>query len=335
MSLRNDFIYDVIIVGGGTTGLYASFYTKLRKMTTLLIEATSDFGGKVAQFYPEKHIYDVGAFPVATGEEMVDKLLEQSKKAEPEIITGEFVEEIRKQENGIFEINTSAGKLYMARTIILTSGMGTYQMKPLRLEEAPLYEGKNLHYYLKSPEKFRDKRVTVYAMNRTGIDWARALEKTAKEVTLINQRDYFLYTPPQVIEALEETSIRIIYNHKVTKLMGNSQGLHTLLVEQDGLQMMYETDALLYYENVNLTQTPFASWGIETDKNKVIVDHSMATNVSGIYAAGDAVHYANKNMLIATGFAEAITAVNSAKLYLDPSASAQVYSTIEYQKNRG
>lgn len=333
--MRNDFIYDVIIVGGGTTGLYTSFYTKLRKMTTLLIEATSDFGGKVAQFYPEKHIYDVGAFPVATGEEMVDKLLEQSSRAEPEIITGEFVEQIRKQESGIFEIETSAGKLYMARTIILTSGMGTYQMKPLRLEEAPLYEGKNLHYYLKSAEKFRDKRVMVYAMNRTGIDWARALEKTAKEVTLINQRDYFLYTPPQVIDELENTSIRVKYNHKVTKLLGNSQGLHTLLVEQDGLEMMYETDALLYYENVNLTQTPFASWGIETDKNKVIVDYSMATNVPGIYAAGDAVHYANKNMLIATGFAEAITAVNSAKLYLDPSASAQVYSTIEYQKNRG
>lgn len=333
--MRNDFIYDVIIIGGGTTGLYTSFYTKLRRMTTLLIEASSDFGGKVAQFYPEKQIYDVGAYPVATGEEMVGKLLEQSRSAEPEVVSGEFVEQVRKQQNDIFEVGTTAGKLYMARTIILACGMGTYQMKPLRLAEAPVYEGKNLHYYLKSAERFRDMRVTVYAMNRTGIDWAMALEKTAKEVTLLNQQDYFLYTPPHVIEALEETSIQVKYNHKVTKLIGNSGGLHTLLVDQEGLQMMHETDALLYYENVNLTQTPFASWGIETDKNKVIVDRAMATNVPGIYAAGDAVQYPNKNMLIATGFAEAITAVNSAKLYLDPSASAQVYSTIEYHKNRG
>ncbi|MFP7495118.1 NAD(P)/FAD-dependent oxidoreductase [Terribacillus saccharophilus] len=333
--MRNNYIYDVVIVGGGTTGLYTSFYTKLRKMTTLLIEATSDFGGKVAQFYPEKHIYDVGAHPVVSGEELVGRLLEQSQSAEPEVVTGEFVEQIRKRENDIFEVETNSGKLYMARTIILASGMGTYQMKPLRLTEAPLYEGKNLHYHLKSPEKFRDLRVTVYAMNRTGIDWAMALEKTAKEVVLLNQQDYFLYTPPQVIEALEKTSIQVKYNHKVTKLMGNSRGLHTLFVDQDGMEMMYETDALLYYENVNLTQTPFISWGIETDKNKVLVDHGMATNVPGIFAAGDAVQYPKKNMLIATGFTEAITAVNSAKLYLDPSASAQVYSTIEYQKNRG
>ncbi|SNZ17041.1 thioredoxin reductase (NADPH) [Terribacillus aidingensis] len=333
--MRNDFIYDVIIVGGGTTGLYASFYTRLRKMTTLLIEATAGFGGKVAQFYPEKHIYDVGAYPAATGEKMVAQLLEQSRKAEPETITGEFVEHVRKRSDGIFELVTTQGALYMTRTVILTCGMGTYQMKPLPLEEASLYEEKNLHYYLKSPENFLNQCVVVYAANRTGIDWAMALEKTAKEVTLLNHRDYFLYTPPQVIEALAETSIKVKYNHKVTKLLGNNQGLHTLLVEKDGMETMLETDALLYYENVNLTQTPFANWGIETDKHKVIVDYEMATNIPGIYAAGDAVHYPKKNMLIATGFAETITAVNSAKLYLDPSASAQVYSTIEYQKNRG
>ncbi|QXE02107.1 NAD(P)/FAD-dependent oxidoreductase [Terribacillus sp. DMT04] len=333
--MRNDFIYDVIIIGGGTTGLYASFYTNLRKMTTLLIEATAEFGGKVAQFYPEKHIYDVGAYPAATGEEMVAQLLEQSRKAKPEIVTGEFVEHIKKRSDGIFELMTTQGTLYMTRTVILTCGMGTYQMKPLPLEEASLYEGKNLHYYLKSSENFRNQRVVVYAANRTGIDWAMALEKTAKEVTLLNQRDYFLYTPPQVMEALAETSIKVKYNHNVTKLLGNKQGLHTLLVEKDGIETMLQVDALLYYENVNLTQTPFDNWGIETDKHKVIVDYEMATSIPGIYAAGDAVHYPKKNMLIATGFAETITAVNSAKQYLDPSASAQVYSTIEYQKNRG
>jgi ferredoxin/flavodoxin---NADP+ reductase len=333
--VRNNFIYDVIIVGGGTTGLYASFYAKLRKMTTLLIEATADFGGKVAQFYPEKHIYDVGAYPAVTGEEMVAQLLEQSQKAEPEIVTGEFVEHIRRRNDDIFELVTTQGALYLTRTVILACGMGTYQMKPLPLKEAALYEGKNLHYYLKAPENFRNQRVVVYATNRTGIDWAIALEKTAKQVTLLNRRDYFLYTPPHVMEALAETSIEVKYNHKVTKLLGNNQGLHTLFVKKDGMETMLETDALLYYENVNLTQTPFDNWEIKTDKQKVVVNHEMATNIPGIYAAGDAVHYPKKNMLIATGFAETITAVNSAKLFLDPSASAQVYSTIEYQKNRG
>ena len=46
----------------------------------------------------------------------------------------------------------------------------------------------------------------------------------------------------------------------------------------------------------------------------------METNIPGVFAAGDIAAYPAKFKLIATGAAEAVTAVNHAVQYIDPSA---------------
>ena len=65
---------------------------------------------------------------------------------------------------------------------------------------------------------------------------------------------------------------------------------------------------------------PIKSWGLEVEKNRILVNALMATNVSGIFAAGDVVNYEGKLDLIATGFAEAAVAVNNAVHHVDPTA---------------
>ncbi|MDS8935008.1 FAD-dependent oxidoreductase, partial [Streptococcus pneumoniae] len=57
---------------------------------------------------------------------------------------------------------------------------------------------------------------------------------------------------------------------------------------------------------------PIKEWGLEMEKNSVIVNSKMETNVPGIYAAGDIATYEGKVKLIAVGFGEAPTAINNA-----------------------
>ena len=61
-------------------------------------------------------------------------------------------------------------------------------------------------------------------------------------------------------------------------------------------------------------------WGLDTEKADVKVNQVMATNVPGIYAAGDITSYPGKLKLIATGAAEACIAVNNAVHYINPKA---------------
>ena len=56
-------MYDVLIIGGGPTGLFAAFYAGLRHMRTKIIDSLDELGGQLATLYPEKLVYDVAGFP--------------------------------------------------------------------------------------------------------------------------------------------------------------------------------------------------------------------------------------------------------------------------------
>ena len=79
-------VYDITIVGGGPTGLFASFYAGLRQMKTKLVDALEELGGQVAVLYPEKYIYDVGGFPKVTGKDLVKGMVEQALKFNPTVV---------------------------------------------------------------------------------------------------------------------------------------------------------------------------------------------------------------------------------------------------------
>src|SRR5699024_11326836 len=68
---------------------------------------------------------------------------------------------------------------------------------------------------------------------------------------------------------------------------------------------------------------PIKDWGLEIDKNSIIVNSKMETNIPGIYAAGDINTYTGKVKLIATGFGDGPRAINNAMQYIDPKARRQ------------
>src|SRR5699024_6487691 len=73
---------------------------------------------------------------------------------------------------------------------------------------------------------------------------------------------------------------------------------------------------------------PIENWGFPLERRRIAVTNKMETQMAGVYVEGDMAGYQNKWRLIASAFTEAVTAVNSAKLYLDPNAASQVYSSI-------
>jgi thioredoxin reductase (NADPH) len=63
---------------------------------------------------------------------------------------------------------------------------------------------------------------------------------------------------------------------------------------------------------------PLAEWGLRLEKDEILVNSQMETGRAGVYAAGDITTYPGKLKLIATGFAEAATAVNQAVHWVYP-----------------
>ncbi|QTM97966.1 NAD(P)-binding protein [Sediminibacillus dalangtanensis] len=330
---RDKELYEVTIVGGGPTGLFAAFYSGMRQMKTKVIESGRHLGGKVAQFYPEKYIYDVGGIPRISGEDLVRQMQEQAERHEPEMIYNQYVTAIDKMEDGNFALTTESGEIHYSKTVILATGFGIYEPVRLTAENASAYEGGQLHYSLNNRDKLSGKTVMIVSKNRVGIDWALALEEQAEKVILVNESGEFQHVGPGDEERLAQSTVEVRLYHEVVELIDQEGRLsQARLVNQESEEEIQVTiDEVLVYQGIEFKAAPFKQWNLAVEKSKITVDAGMAANVEGIFAAGDAVHYPRKSMLIASGYTEACTAVNSAKFYIDPKASAQVYSTVEYK----
>ncbi|PLR77344.1 thioredoxin reductase [Bacillus sp. V3-13] len=327
-------LYDVTIIGGGPVGLFTAYYCGMREMKTKMIEFLPQLGGKVSYFYPEKMIHDIGGIPHISGEKLVQQLIEQAKTFDPTIVLNQQVSELIKQEDGTFVLTSQSGEKHHTRTIILATGFGTLKTVKLDVENADDYEGKSLHYSVDKIDYFKDKHVLISGGGNSAVDWANALEPVARKVTVVHRRDEFGGLECN-ITAMRNSSASIMTPYVVTSLAGDNGRLSSVTVSRLGTSETEEivADELLVNHGFDINLGPIKNWGLEIENGTIKVDGNMKTNIDGIFAAGDVVNYKHKLKLIAGGFAEGPTAVNSAKAYLEPEKDlVALYSTHHHRE---
>src|ERR1700682_4361206 len=84
-------VFDLTIIGGGPTGLFAAYYAGFRSLKVKVIDSLEELGGQVTALYPEKYIFDVAGFPKIYGKELVKNLVEQALQFHPSVCLGERV----------------------------------------------------------------------------------------------------------------------------------------------------------------------------------------------------------------------------------------------------
>lgn len=321
---ENQKVYDITIIGGGPTGLFTAFYGGMRQASVKIIESLPQLGGQLSALYPEKYIYDVAGFPKIRAQELINNLKEQMAKFDPAIALEQSVEKLEKQEDGTFKLTTNS-EVHYSKTIIITAGNGAFQPRRLELESAVQYEKKNLYYFIEDLNQFAGQKVVVFGGGDSAVDWALMLEPIAEKVTIVHRRDKF---------RAHEHSVENLYNSKVdvktpfvpAELIGDGNGSikQVVLGSVNGeSQETIDVDAVICNYGFVSSLGPIKEWGLEIEKNSIVVNSKMETNTPGIYAAGDICTYDGKVKLIACGFGEAPTAVNNAKSFIDPKAKVQ------------
>lgn len=318
-SINSSEATDILIIGGGPAGMFAAFYGGMRQASVKIIESMPQLGGQLAALYPEKYIYDIAGFPKVTAQEVVDRLKEQMSLFKQEICLEEKVLNVKKLEERLFEVTTDKAVHY-AKSVIITAGVGAFSPRKLDLPEAEKFEKANLHYFVGDLQKFKDQRVLISGGGDSAVDWALMLEPIAKSVTLVHRRDKFR-AHEHSVEQLMKSSVNIITPTEITALHGEDSITSVTLTDvKSKEEQTVDVDAVIVNFGFVSSLGPISEWGIEIQGGSIVVDTRMETNIPGIFAAGDITTYPGKLKLIAVGFGEAPTAINNAKVYVDPSA---------------
>jgi thioredoxin reductase (NADPH) len=312
-------ITDILIIGAGPAGMFAAFYGGMRQASVKIVECMPQLGGQLAALYPEKYIYDVAGFPKVTAQELVNNLAEQMKIFPTTVCLEEKVLQVIKKEERLFQVVTDVAVHY-CRAIIITAGVGAFQPRRLELPEAARYEKKNLHYFVNDLQIFANKKVLISGGGDSAVDWALMLEPIAEKVTLIHRRDKFR-AHEHSVENLMNSTIQVLTPKEITYLHGHDHIEKVTLEDcKNGEKFDMDVDAVIVNFGFISSLGPIAEWGLEINNSSIIVDSRMETSIPGIFAAGDVTTYPGKLKLIAVGFGEAPTAINNAKVYIDPAA---------------
>ncbi len=312
---------DLLVVGAGPAGLYATYYAGFRGLRTAVVDSLPEPGGQVMALYPEKAIYDVAGFPGIKGRDLVANLVAQAARFDPVYVLGERAETLTNEAGTTpragdrLVVTTDKGTRVHCGAVVITGGIGTFTPRPLPGGHA--WEGRGLTYVVKELAAHTGQDVVIVGGGDSAVDWALALADIATSVTVVHRRKAFRAHAASVAD-MEAGPTTVVTDAQVSHLEGDDR-LHTVHVQhKDGTVTAHPAQSVIAALGFTADIGPLERWGIDIADRKILVDTAMRTTVPGVYSAGDITEYPGKVRLIAVGFGEAATAVNNAATYLDP-----------------
>ena len=325
---------DICIIGAGPVGLFAIFEAGLLKMRCHLIDYLPQVGGQLSEIYPKKPIYDIPGFPTVMAQELVDNLMKQAEPFHPTFTLGERVEKVEKLEDGSFLIESHEGTQINAKVVAIAGGLGCFEPRKPDLDRLAHFEGKGIDYIVKDPEKYRDKKVVIAGGGDSALDWAIFLADVCSEISLVHRGETFRGAPDsaeKVKKLDEEGRLKLFLNSNITMLHGDEALTAVTISNKSGEETVVETEYYLPLFGLSPKLGPIANWGLNLDKNAILVDtEDYSTGVPGIYAIGDINTYSGKLKLILCGFHEAAMMMQSAYEIVNPNKKASLkYTTVQ------
>jgi thioredoxin reductase (NADPH) len=175
-----------------------------------------------------------------------------------------------------------------------------------------------LVFFIPQPADHADKDVVIVGGGDSALDWAHMLHPIAKSVTVVHRRDQFR-AHASMVDRARDLGIELITPCEVTAVRGDDSITEVEVTRKsDGTIRVLAADTVVAALGFIANIGPMTEWGLELEKRHIKVDTTMATNLLGVFAAGDIAVYPGKVPLISIGFGEAALAVNNAAPIVSP-----------------
>ncbi len=307
-------IWDVLIVGAGPAGLSAALFTRMRRMSTLLLD-TAVAGGQLASLYPKKPVHDFPSYTYVMGDALGRNFVDQARHMGAEIREGEHVTMIARDEEANLIRVTSRKNTYEARSVLVATGGGAFEPRKIAKPGEAELKGRGVVYGMPDIEESRGKRVLVIGGGDSALESALSIKESA-EVTLIHMLDKWQGMDAYV-EEIQESKIRAMLDTETVEIKGDGK-VESVVVKnkKSGTTEVIPVDLVSINVGYLMDTKIVRQWGLELEGNQIKVDNVMNTNVKGVFSCGDIATYPGKYKLLITACSEGAAAANTAYVYV-------------------
>ena len=281
--------YDIIIIGAGPAGLTAGMYAGRQNSKTLVIDKS--MAGGLGLEVPMMQNYP--GFDLIAGMELIGKMKVQSEKY-CEILENTVIDSIEKTEDGfhlktknsplLMTTNDTGEKEFSTKAIILATGASH---RHLNVPGENEFLGRGVAYCATCDGMFFiGKDVLMVGGGNSAAQEALYLKNLGCNVKLVHRRDE-LRCEHHLQKALEDNEIEVLWNSTIEEIKGEKM-VDSVTLLRDGKEENYKTDAVFIAIGDEPSNELAKELGVALDDDGyIITDKNQATNVEGIYSAGD------------------------------------------------
>ena len=307
---------DLLIIGGGPAGLYATHLASNSGLSYTLVEASFELGGKL-RLFEDKPVYDYPGKDDYLGKDILNQLLTQMQqdKYSKYMKLSTTITKIEKTEDG-FISTTQNNDIITSKFVLITNGGGMFIPRPLGIQDEESYQ--NLYYHVKDASLFKHKKMVIFGGGDTATDWAHYFMKQGSDVTLIHRRDDFRGDESLIQDIKENANVYTPY--KISDFSSSDHKITSVSVMHLKTKEVINIDCdvvFAFYGTIPVKTSPLND-ALELLNQKLMVNTQMETSVKGIYACGNGITYPGKQSMIVTALGEVATAMGSIIYQLYP-----------------
>lgn len=284
--MKSNVNYDVVIIGAGPAGMTAAIYLKRAGINPLILEKDAP-GGTLNKTHK---IENYPGYVDKDGTTLAFRMYSQIEELGIDLKV-EAVKNIEK-ENDTYKIITDNNE-YQTKYVLIATGKIP---RKLDAKDAEKFVGKGISYCATCDGAlYKNKAVAVIGGGNSAMEAASYMSNIANHVYIIN-RSKILRADEKEKSILENKNVEVIYEAKVTEIIGNER------VEKIKLDNDQELDVSAVFVCIGQDSNTgyYQNLKLKTDNQGIIVDSNMKTSDDNIYACGDAISKSLYQVVTAT-----------------------------------
>ena len=290
-------VRNVIIIGSGPAGYTAAVYAARAALEPLVFEGSVTAGGALMN---TTEVENFPGFPDGImGPELMDKLRAQAERFGAELISDDVI--AVDLTGDVKSVTRADGSVHRARAVILATGSG---YRRLGLPGEDTLSGHGVSWCATCDGFFfRGKEIAVVGGGDSAVEEATFLTRFADKVTLIHRRDELRASKIMVERAMNNPKIEFAWNSEVVDIHGDGllDGV-TLRDTATGQERRLDISGLFIAIGHDPRSELLVGQVDLDDEGYVLTQPgSTATNIPGVFAAGDLVDHTYRQAITAAG----------------------------------